>query len=294
MLLVRPIALTPGMVTASNAGSADADYSAATSYTLGQRVYLPDDGRTYECVQAPALAKYPATSPLYWMRAEPSNRWAMFDSEVSTASKVSGNLTATLTVPGRINSVTLHGLVGNSLTVVQKSAAGDVLFTATRALKSSPGGWYAYYYEERTQLREAWFTGLIPLLGSRIEITVTGSATACGYVLAGNSIDIGDAQYGFSTGIVDYSKTTVTNGVQTFEKGRYSKRMMGTLMLKAGRYNTVHSVLENYRQTPCAWIGIPDSADFEPMTILGVYRDFSIELAGPTHHICSLEVLSLT
>lgn len=295
MLLIRPITLLPEMVTASNAGSADPDYSAGTSYSLGQRTRLGDDGRTYVCVQSPALGQYPPTSPLYWTRAEPSNRWAMWDSEISTASTNPVSLSATLTVPSRFNSVSFHGLVGASLSIVQKSAADVTLFSASKDLRSNPGGWYAYYFEAREQVREAVFTGLTPSTGSRLEITITGAETACAAVVVGNTLDIGDAQYGFTSSIVDYSrKTTSTAGVQSFEPGRYAKRMSGNLVLERGRYNAIFAALAAVRATPCAWIANPTSADYEPLTMLGVYRDFQIEVSGATHHICSLEVESLT
>jgi len=295
MLLIRPTTITPAMVTASNAGAADPNYNPATSYTLGQRVYLPSNGYTYECVQAPALDKNPATSPLFWVRAEPSNRWAMWDAEISTATVVSGGISATLSVSGRFNAVSLHGLVGDSVTITQKDSAGTVLRIETRALKSNPGGWYAYYYEPRTQVREAVFTGLVPSVGSSVTVEVSGTQATCAAVVVGTSMDIGDAQYGFTTTIVDYSrKDTSAAGVQTLVKGRYSKRMSGTLIQSRGQYNVISEVLESVRATPCVWVGVPTSGDYEPMNILGFYRDFAIEVSYPNHHICSLEIEGLT
>lgn len=296
MLLIRPLDISPAMVTSSNAGADDAAYNPATSYTLGQRVYVAADGRTYECVQAPALGQNPATSPLYWMRAEPSNRWAMWDAEISTASQVAGNLTATLTVPARFNAVGIFGLVGDTLTVVQKSAAGVTLWSETRGLKSNPSGWYSYFYEPRTQLQDVVLTSLVPVSGSRIEITVTGSATACAAVVVGSSMFIGDAQYGFAGGIVSTSKKEInaTTGVQTLKKGPSSKRMTGTLVQPRSQFNAVFKALKDLDATPCVVVGVPDSADYEPFTILGFYRDFQIEATGPTHHICSLDFESLT
>jgi hypothetical protein len=295
MLVIRPTLITPAMVTASNAGAMDADYNPATSYTLGQRAFLPADGYTYECVQAPALGQNPPTSPLYWMRAAPSNRWAMWDAEISTATTVAGTLTATLTVPGRFNAVGVFGLVGDSITLTQKSAAGATLWTETRALKSNPSGWYSYFFEPRTQVRDAVFLGLAPSVGSRVEITVTGSATACAAVAAGNTLHLGNAQYGATSGLVSYSrKDTSSTGVQTLRKGRNSKRASFTLEQSRGQYNAVSAALEELDATPAVWVGVTESGDYEPLTILGFYRDFQIEATHPNHHTCSLEIEGLT
>jgi hypothetical protein len=284
------------MVTASNAGAADPAYNPAISYTLGARVYLPSDGRTYECVQAPALGQDPAASPLYWMLAAPSNRWAMWDAEISTATAVEGSLSATVTVPGRFNAVGVFGLVGDAITLVQKSAAGATLWSETRSLKSNPGGWYAYFHEPRVQVRDAVFTGLVPSSGSRLEVHINGGSTACASVVVGTSMSIGETQYGFTSGIASYSRkeTNTTTGAQTLRKGRRSKRMSGTLSQPRGQFNAVFAALESLDATPCVWVGAPSSGDYEPLTILGFYRDFQIEVSYPNHNICSLEIEGLT
>lgn len=295
MLVIRPITITPSMVTASNAGSLDADYSPATSYTLGARVYLPADGKTYECVQAPALDRYPSSSPLYWMQAEPSNRWAMWDAEISTATAVAGDLSATLIVAGRFNAVGVFGLSGDSITLTQKSAAGETLWTETRALKSNPSGWYSYFYEPRTQVRDAVFTGLVPSVGSRLEVAITGSATACAAVLVGNSMSLGEAHSGATSGIASYSrKETSSTGVQTFKKGRKSKRMSITLQQPRSQYNAISAALESLDATPAVYVGAPGNGDCEALNILGFYKDFAIELSYPNHNICTLEIEGLT
>ena len=297
MLLIRPLDITPAMVTASNAGSADPAYNPATSYSLGQRVYLADDGRTYECVQAPALGQYPPSSPLYWMPAAPSNRWAMWDTEISTASTTSGGtLTATVQPGARFNSVTFHGLVGSEITVVQKSSTGDTLWSETRSLRTDSAGWYEYFFAQRQQVREAVFTGLTPATGSRLEITITGTPAACAAVVVGNSLNIGCAQYGFSRGIIDYSrKETASDGTQRLKQGRYSRRISGTVVNSIDRLAATLRALEDVRATPCVWITAPDHGDLvEPLTVLGFYREFAQEVAGPTHTVCSFEIEGLS
>lgn len=294
MLLIRPTKITPTMVTASNAGAADPEYSATVSYTLGMRVFLTSTGKTYECVQEPALDKSPASEPLYWMLAAPSNRWSMFDNEISTGTTTAGDLTATVTVPGRVNAVALFGLVGSKVTVVQRSATNVVLAQFSKTLRTQPSDWYEYFFVEPEQIAEAIFTGLVPSSGSRLEITITGPAR-CAAVVVGNTFDLGDAQWGATTSIIDYSrKTTTAEGVQSFEAGRFSRRMSVRLEQPRERYPAVQRVLEAVRAMPCVWLGVPGRETYSPMTIYGYYKDFSLEVAYPTKHLCSLEIESLT
>ncbi|KOC19249.1 hypothetical protein GL58_18765 [Comamonas testosteroni] len=294
MLLIRPTKVTPAMVTASSAGAADPDYSATVSWALNSRVYLPANGKTYECVQAPALDKYPPTEPLYWKLAAPSNRWSMFDGEPSTSTVTAGDLTTTVVVPGRINAVALFGLVGSRLQITQRSVANTVLATFDKQLIRPPASWYEYFYRTSEQIPDAVFTGLVPSTGSKLEITIKGPA-ACAAIVVGNQFDLGNAKLGASTSIVDYSKkATSADGVQSFEPGRFSRRMSVVLEQPGERYPSVQRELEKVRATPCVWLGVPDVERYSPMTIYGFYRDFSLEVAYTTTNLCSLEIESLT
>lgn len=294
MLLIRPVKITPLMVTASNAGAADPEYMPSATYNLGDRAFVTATGKTYECIEAPATGKNPTTEPLYWLLTKPSNRWSMYDSEISTATTTAGDLTTTLTVPGRINAVALFGVVGSKIVVTQRNSTGAVLATFSKLLQTQPADWYEYFFSVPEQISEVVFTGLVPSSGSRLEIAITGPA-ACAAVVVGNTFDLGDAEWGAQTSIIDYSrKNTTVEGVQSFEPGRFSRRMSVRLEQPRERYPAVQRTLEAVRATPCVWMGVPGSETYSPMTIYGYYKDFSLEVAYPTKHLCSLEIESLT
>lgn len=295
MLLIKPVPLTPGMVTASNAGPADAEYNPATSYTLGARVYVPADGNTYECVQSPALGKNPPSNPLFWMKAEPSNRWAMFDAEISTTTRVAGNITTSLKPGGRYNTVTLHGLEGVSVTVTVIDAQGAEIYNQTRSLISDVVTWYDYFLSDRFFTKDLVFRDIPPASDSTLSIAITGPSAACAAVTVGTEYDIGCLQYGATTSIIDYSKkTTSDTGVQSLKQGRYSKRVSGQLFQDRARYAFISRLLESVRATACVWVGAEDQGDLDPLIVLGFYRDFSIEVSYPTHHVCSIEIEGMT
>ncbi|MCO8248474.1 hypothetical protein [Comamonas thiooxydans] len=294
MLLIRPTKITPTMVTDSNAGAADDEWMDGTSYALGNRVFLSATGKTYECVQEPALDKNPATEALYWLVSAPSNRWSMYDSETSTVTVTPGNLTTTLTIPGRVNAVAFFGVIGSKIVVTQLSADGALLAQFSKLLQTQPADWYEYFFAVPEQIPDVVFTGLVPSSGSRLEIDITGPA-ACAAVVVGNTFDLGDAEWGATTSIIDYSrKTTTAEGAQSFEPGRFSRRMSVRLEQPRERYPAVQRALEAVRATPCVWLGVPGSETYSPMTIYGYYKDFSLEVAYPTKHLCSLEIESLT
>ena len=79
-------------------------YSPTTDYTVGQRVVY--ESKVYECVQTPNKGNTPGAAPLYWALAGPTNRWAMFDSEVSTQT-IGDSPLRVVVRPGLINSLAL-------------------------------------------------------------------------------------------------------------------------------------------------------------------------------------------
>jgi len=293
-LLLKPLEVTPANLTFSTAGAADPNYSSATTYSLGNRVFLPVDGKTYICVQAPALDKIPNANPLYWTIADPSNRWAMFDNSTSFATRGTTLLAVTIELPQRYNSLSLHGLVGNRVTVTQTQGS-TILMSETKDLLSGSTSWYNYFYEPKEQLHTCVFTNLVPAIGSILNISIDGAIVACSNLSLGNSFELGESQYGASTSILDYSKKETTSaGVLKLSKGSFSKRMSSTIVLTRARYNAVSSALEGVRGTAATWVGVSDSTEYEPMTIFGFFRDFNIEVSNYSHHTCSLEVEGLT
>ncbi len=295
MKVVKPTPITSANLVTSTATEAYAEWSSVTAYVLNDRVILAASGRIYECVQA-STNNAPASSPLYWVDAGPTNKWAMFDDKISTQSAQATALTVVIK-PGYVNSLAVFGLEGATLAVtVRDGLSGPVVYTYTKDLDGTIiADWYQYYFEPSVQLADVVLTDLPPYGDAHITVAVGSGGTAkCGILIAGTVYVLGETEFGATASIMDYSrKDTDAQGVTTFVKRAYSKRMSARSMLPNGQLNKVQRVLADLRATPCAWIGT-DSAGFEPLTLFGFYRDFSIDVAYPAQSYCSLEVEGLT
>ena len=296
MKVVKPIVIDAAVLLSSTAAETYAAYNPATTYALGERVTLVSTGRIYECVQAPSLGYAPDANALWWAIAGPTNRTAMFDGEISTQTVQVSPLTVVLK-PGYVNSLALFGLEGASLDVtVRDGLAGPVVYSRTVSLDGTIiADWYQYFFEPSVQLGEVVLTDLPPYGAAHVTVSLTGPGSVkCGSFVLGTFYALGGTQYGASAGIIDYSrKDTSATGTTTFVRRRYSKRMSAPLMLQNAQLNKVQRVLADLRATPCAWIGT-DTPGFEPLTIFGFYRDFSIDVAYPTTSLCNLEIEGLT
>lgn len=296
MKVIKPVSIGRDRLISSSV--AEDDYPAyvpTENYAVGARVVY--QAQVFECVQSPNVGNTPGEAPLHWALAGPTNRWAMFDSEVSTQTVGESPLRVVVR-PGLINSLALLELVGTRVKVIGRDGLdGPILYEADRALEGSiVTNWYEYFFEPFSRLSELILTDL-PAYGSlhlEVSIFAPSSEAACGAMICGTAYFIGDAEYGGSVGIVDYSrKDTSEAGVTTFRRRRFSRRMSTRLWLETARFAAVYRRLSELRATPCVWIGT-DAEGYGPMTIYGFYKDFSIDVAYEMVNFCNLEIEGLT
>jgi hypothetical protein len=295
MKVIQPITIDATRLISSSVPETDyAAYAAGTNYAVGARVIYQHV--IYESVQTPNTGHTPGTDALYWANIAPTNRWLMFDQEVSTATTAAAQIVVTV-APGLADSIALLEISGALLNItVRDGAAGPIVYSHDHALDGSAVfDWQQYFYEPFIPIHDVTLTDL-PLYGSaQITVTLTGAGTVeIGSLIAGITFELGDTQYGASAGIIDYSrKDTNAAGVTTFVRRKFSKRMSAQLMVNNYALNNLHRILSDLRATPCVWIGT-DAAGFEPLTVFGFYRDFSIDISYPTISLCNLEIEGLT
>jgi hypothetical protein len=296
MKVIKPIDITDAVILSSTATETYAAYDAATTYALGDRV--TSGNSIYECIQAPSTGNTPGTAPLFWSVFSPTNRWAMFDSEISTITVQSSPLTVTL-APGYANSLALLGVDGNEVDVnITDGDGGPNVYSKTLSLDTSVvTDWYMYFFEPAGQLSELVLTDLPPYNNARVTISIRGATTVrCGQISVGTFYFLGLAEYGATAGIIDFSRkeTNATTGVTTFTKRNFSKRMSVRIIVDNAQISRVIRTLSDLRATPAMWVGVDDVAIYAPLAVFGFYRDFSIDVAYPTQSYCSLEIEGLT
>lgn len=299
MKVIGPVTITDAMLVSSTAPEADfAAWAAATAYTVGNKAIrtTTTTHRIYQRLVAGTTATAPEADTVNWVDIGPTNRWAMLDSAISTATALASPLTVVL-APGYINGLALLGLVGSRVDVtVRDGAGGAVVYTTTVGIDAAViADWYAYVWEPISQVTEVVLTDLPPYVNASVTVSIIGSTSvACGVLLLGTVYTLGDTQFNARLGITDYSrKETDAFGTTTFVKRKFSRRLTTDLQLRTSQLAAVRNRLEALRATPCVWIASDDTA-YTPLIVFGFYRDFQITIAYPTLNFCSLEIEGLT
>jgi len=299
MKVIKPVTFDAStMLISSNAGELYSAWSSATTYAKDAIV---DYGTHYYISLVNSnLNNIPSVvGSTFWSFVGPDNTHAMFDGQVSTeTTKATAPLIVTVAC-GIVNSIALLGLTGTSVSVVMRDGgASPPVYSRTINLEGSIIlDWYMYFFEPFEQLSEVVLTDLPPYSGGQITMTLSsGSAVAIGEMLVGTVYGLGEMalEHGATIGIIDYSRkdTDVDTGLTTFVQRAYSKRMSGQFLIENGSISGVQKVLSGVRAVPSVYIGSEDE-DYSSLIVYGFYRDFSIDIAYPTHSFCRIEVEGL-
>jgi hypothetical protein len=298
MKVIRPVTFDQAtMLVSSNAPNTYAAWSAATTYAKNAKV---DYGTHYynSLVNSNTNNIPDVVGSTFWEFIGPDNTHAMFDGQISTETTATSPLIVTVKA-GIVNSLALLGLTGKSVTVELRDGGVDpVLYTKTVDLEGSIIlDWYMYFFEPFLQISEVVLTDIPPYANGYIKMTLSsGGNVAIGEMLVGTSYELGERalEQGATIGIIDYSRkdTDATTGLTTFVQRAYSKRMTGQFLIENGSISGVQKILSSIRAVPSVFIGSED-VDYATLIVYGFYRDFSIDIAYPTHSFCRIEVEGL-
>lgn len=293
--VIKPITITDAILTSSTVAENDyAAWNAATAYSVGDKVVRTSTHRIYERKVAGTSATAPESDSTNWLDIGPTNRWAMFDNVVGTVTTGASPVTVVLE-PGSVSGLAMLELVGREATVTMKDVAGGTtVYSQTVDLDGSiidsVFDWFFAEFEQRNDFAITDLPAQFANCELTISVTTTSGNASVGVLKVGSVVEIGRTQAGARVGIIDYSrKETDAFGNTVVTERAYSKRATFDVVTDKASFNRIFRRLAALRATPAIYIGT-ESEGYDPMIVYGFYRDFSIDVAYPSHHICSLEV----
>lgn len=304
MSIIKPVTLTDAMLTSSTAAETDyTAWNAATAYVVGDKAMRAVSGvhKNFENLIAGVNATNPEDATTgatpRWLDLGATNRWAMFDTKVGTATVLASPLTVVMQ-PGSVGGVALLELVGAQVVVSMKDApAGTTVYTDTLSLDGTIiTSFYDWFYEDFVQLTDITITDL-PTQYVACELTISITSLAgnveCGVCHFGKVYEIGTTQMGASVGIISYSvKTTDAYGAVTVTPRANSKRNTLSLVTDKALFNRNYRLLASLDSIPCIYIAT-GAAGYEPLIVYGFYKDFSIVVEYYATHLTNLEIEGL-
>ncbi|MEH3103430.1 MAG: hypothetical protein PGN12_05945 [Sphingomonas phyllosphaerae] len=265
--LLQPVALGEAMLAQSSVAETDAaSWAAGSTYAAGVRVMRAHV--VYESLVAGNKGRDPITDPAAWLTVGPTNRWAMFDQALGTATSANGSIVVGLEA-GSVNAVALLDVAGSTVRV---QATG---------------------YDRTIAVDAGAITFLdLPTTSGRVTVTIAGSGqVSVGTLLVGTVVGLGTTEQSPSAGITDYSRKEVDDfGGVTVVQRSWAKRMSVRGMLRTDAVDAVANRIAAVRARPSLWIG---DAGTDSLTVYGFFKEFSIEV-GERFSKLSLSVEGLS
>lgn len=237
-----------------------------------------------------------------WIDLGPTNRWSMFDSLISTATSLttSGGSPAlvVVTAPGMCNGVATMDVTGVSSVKCEMHNGATLVYTETKTVDNTfISNWYDYFFAPYDVYTDLLFGPLPPYPSAQVTLTFTpttvGSAVRCGAALYGNTVEIGEVEYGATAGITDYSrKETDAFGITTLVERGFSKHTEYNMQIENSQLRRVFSTLAALRATPAVWVAT-DDYKLTPLNAFGYPKDWGINVQYYDYSSVSLSIEGL-
>lgn len=256
------------LINSSIAETDHAEWSGETTYPQGERVIKGATHRVYESAAAGNVGHDPEDMTGHWFEVGPTNRWAMFDQALGTASSATGSIAVTVDATDA-NGVALLDVTGSSVRV----QAAD--------------------YDETRAVGNGAITFLdLPNVTGEIVVTVIGTGTvSVGTLLIGPIHALGVTEAAPNVSITDFSRKEVDDfGVPTIVERAWAKRMSTRALIRTDAIDIVANRIASVRARPVLWIG---ATEFDTLTIYGFFKDFTIDV-GQAVSTLSLSVEGLS
>lgn len=302
--VLAPVTITATMLTASSLAAEDPNpVWGPNNYAIGDRVYKASTHRVYEAAKVmtstapkdPELAanQFDAAGAItYWIDADPTNEFAMFDGEVNTQTVGTGTVLSGTIKPGYFNGFALFGLDADSMTITVKDATGgNVIYSFNGPLEgSAPADYYEYFFDRFKPQTQFIATGIDPYNGAEISYSLTKAAGApkIGMFAIGDMRPLGAPLRGASVEPIDYSVVTT----DAFGKTKIKKRHNATGLVISAKMdiedaNTVIETIKALLGVPVVLVG-STAEMYEALTGFGLisarqqYDDFGMPTVNIT------------
>ena len=305
MKVLIPTQITESMLTSSTIAepaSGETAWVSAGTYALGDMRIRATTHKVYQCVQAHSgRTALPENDAAYWLEYGPTNKWAMFDTQVSTQSSITTPLTIVLN-PGNFNAIALYGLEGGTVNIsVKNQTGGTVIFTKTIDLTEPPLDWYDWAFGRIRPLSKTIIDGITPYDTAELTISITAAAgvtVKAGMFLVGDFISLigesnwGGTTYGATAEPVDFSYIKTDDyGNTAIVKRRNATDMRAKIVLPISEADFALSVIQQALATPCAWVS-SDSSGYSGLNVFGLGSG-TVSYEGPNHSEISIYVKGL-
>ena len=303
MRVIVPLVITPAMLVSSNVPEPDAGMGeivwTSGAYAAGdQRIVLATHRiyRAYAAIASSVVS--PDLDPVQWQDIGPTNRWAMFALDRSTQTVLASPLIVVIAPGRRVDAFALTGLEATGEVVEMEDSGSTVVYSRTESLVTRiTTTWSDYFFGEFGSKSSTVRFDLPPVAGGQITITLTngGGPVKCAACVIGNSYNIGSAELGAESLALNFSeiKREFDGTLSTLIQRRTVPKTTQNILLDKLEVNKTRYLRTKLNAMSAVWSTLDDNNEdgyFEALLILGIYKEWTINMAHPEHAKITLEL----
>ena len=155
--------------------------------------------------------------------------------------------------------------------------------------------WFEYFFAPIERRRSLAVDK--PTLGiDRVQITVNDADTAkVGTVVVGDTVNIATATFGIQVGFEDFSRKETNDFGETTLVERDSARLLNVpVFLSQETPAEVINRIAGTRGTAVLWDANENNSQFDALRTFGFFRDFDMDVSGPSDETYNIEIRGLT
>lgn len=283
---------------------AETDYAAwnsGTTYALGARVIVVNDGaspptgvhKVYESAQGSNTNHNPRTdtTSTWWLEVGATNRYRMFDAQHSSQTTNPDSIQTGIQGEGILDTAAIVNTDALTWRIRQTDAVEGVVLDITYDLldESAVVDAWTYCFSPFVRIRDK-AVDLYPYADSLIEswLAAPGEVVACGGLILGQRSELGGVTWGAQFSFVDTSvKVRDAWGGYSFVERPFYKTVDCSVWIASGALSFHQNQLAPYRAQPILWIVDPDVG---AGIGLAIFEDLTLVL---TEGVLSLSTLRL-
>jgi hypothetical protein len=266
------------------------------NFKLGDRVIFRD--RVFEALtdnnDRPDVGAI--ADPPTWLDLGFINPLRMFDNKLDSRTTAPSPLVIEIETGRITNGLALFNLAASSVQVTYTDPVDGLVYdSGDIGLLDNSGvrTWYDFFFEPYSRRSDFARLDLPAYTDGTITITLTNNEgdAAVGEIVAGSIYRIGEAQFGSSAGILDFSRKEQDQfGRFDIVKRRFSKRAEYDAVIDPATGGNIQRTLAQYRAAPVVWIGDESK---EETIVYGFFREFDILLDNPAFTAVTITVEGL-
>lgn len=297
MIVIRPIDVTPSVLTATNIAEPDTTLTGALeelAWSAGvlsapARRIMTSTHKLYECI-ADSTTDAPDVgvnaTPQTWVEVSATNKYRAFDDVIDTqATDATAPITYRLEPLGLCNSFAVFNLRGVSEVVVTVTDAIDGMVyenTVDMTDDSAVVDEYTWCFSPIIFRSQLVLLDLPAYNNPQIDIEFNGdTSVSVGEIVIGNSLSLGVALYGTSVETLDYSVYETDDfGNRQIVRRRTADLTEFRVGVMKNRINYVRNVLKDLRGVNCVWVG--EGVEDDATLVYGFGRGSRIPIETPS------------